>query len=366
LRVRERGVRNAGNPSTQEKTMSDRDHIDLSPDKEIYRSAAVDVTYIDAVEELVDNAIDNWTRVSRRTDDIDVEIEAAEGRTVVRDNTGGLGEDQIHLLFALGETFQREVPGSIGAYGVGAKKAIVRLGENATIRSRERGADVGVGYRVDEEWMNSSDWEVEPLEFPDMDEGVTEIIVESDQDIWDEERTQALEEELSKTYAKFIDGRVLQGGSVDIIVNSEELQPGDSIPWSFTPFDGQHPRRYEGIELDNESLSEPVTMDVTVGHMTGQKSGLAGTDFYCQNRLVLESDTGETGGFGSTADNKIGNFTSQDNRLKVVVELNTEGDSSDLPWNSQKSDIDAYHPVTRAVHDWLRRLVHITSPAQGK
>lgn len=337
--------------------MSDRDHIDLSPDKEIYRSAAVDVTYIDAVEELVDNAIDNWTRVSRRTDDIDVEIEAAEGRTVVRDNTGGLGEDQIHLLFALGETFQREVPGSIGAYGIGAKKAIVRLGENATIRSRERGADVGVGYRVDEEWMNSSNWEVEPLEFPDMDEGVTEIIVESDQDVWDEERTQALEEELSKTYAKFIDGRVLQGGSVDIIVNSEELQPGDSIPWSFTPFDGQHPRRYEGIELDNESLSESVTMDVTVGHMTMQDSELAGTDFYCQNRLVLESDTGETGGFGSTADNKIGNFTSQNNRLKVVVELNTEGDSSDLPWNSQKSDIDAYHPVTRAVHDWLRRLV---------
>jgi hypothetical protein len=337
--------------------MSQRDPIDLSPDKEIYRSAAVDVTYVDAIEEMVDNAIDNWTRMSRRTEDVTVEIEADGERTVVRDDTGGLGENQIHLLFALGETFQSEVPQSIGAYGIGAKKAIVRLGENATIRSRERGADVGIGFKVDKDWMNSDNWEVDPIEFPEMKEGVTEIIVESDEDVWDEERTQTLKDQLGKTYAKFLEGRVPQGGSVEITLNGEEIDAGDDIPWSFTPFDGHHPRRYEGIELNHSSLSEPVTMDVTVGHMTGQSEGLAGTDFYCQNRLVLESDTGETGGYGSTANNKIGNFTNQNNRLKVVVELNTEGDSSDLPWNGQKSDIDAYHPVTRAVHDWLRRLV---------
>lgn len=337
--------------------MTQRDPIDLSPDKEIYRSAAVDVTYVDAVEELVDNAIDNWTRVSRRTENVTIQIEVDGTKTIVRDDTGGLGEDQIHLLFALGETFQDEVPQSIGAYGIGAKKAIVRLGENAIIRSRERGADVGIGFEVDREWMESDSWEVNPIEFPEMEEGVTEIVVESDEEIWDEERTETLDQQLGKTYAKFLDGRVPQGGSVDVKLGDEEIEAGDDIPWSFTPFDGHHPRRYEGIELNHSNLSEPVTMDVTVGHMTGQDSNMSGTDFYCQNRLVLESDTGETGGYGSTADNKIGNFTNQNNRLKVVVELNTEGDSSDLPWNGQKSDIDAYHPVTRAVHDWLKRLV---------
>ncbi len=337
--------------------MSKKEQIDLSPDKEIYRSAAVDVSYLDAIEELIDNAIDNWTRTSRRTDDVTISIEADGSITKVRDNTGGLGQEQIHMLFALGETFQTDVPNSIGAYGIGAKKAIVRLGESASIKSRAQGADVGTGFRVNKDWLNSDDWKVDPLEFPGLEEGVTEIAVESEQEVWDEDRLAALSKQLGKTYGKFIQGDMPQGGSVTIELNDDPIEPGNDIPWSFTPFDGHHPRRYEGIELYHSSLTEQVQMNVTVGHMRNQDSGLSGTDFYCQDRLVLESNTAETGGFGSSAENKIGNFTNQNNRLKVIVELKTEGDSSDLPWDGQKSDIDAYHPVTRMVHDWLRRIV---------
>jgi hypothetical protein len=340
--------------------------INLSPGKEIYRSAAVDVDYVEAVKELVDNAIDNWARVSRRTDDVVIEIEAKDGRTVVEDDSGGLDADEIKVLFALGETLKQNTPNTIGAYGVGAKKAIVRLGDEAVIKSHSEGEDTGIGFRVDQDWLDADeDWEVTLEEFEDLPSRKTVIEVESENEIRDQRdpetdeasRLDALRNELSATYARFIRGEIPQGGSVTIVLNGEEVEAPDEINWSFTPFDGMHPRRYKNIQINHSSLSEPVSLSVTVGFMRQQDSDRAGTDFYCQDRLVIQSDRGETGGYGPTTENKIGRFTSQNNRLKVIVDLKTLGDSGDLPWDGQKSSIDPYDPITRAVHDWLRRLV---------
>ena len=338
--------------------------INLAPGKEVYKSAAVDVSYVEAVKELVDNAIDNWARVSRRADDVVIDVGAEGGRTVVRDDTGGLPPERIHVLFALGQTLQEEVPGSIGAYGIGAKKAIVRLGDEATIKSRTDDESPGVGFTVDSDWLGSENWEVELEEYPDLDPRVTVVEVHSEDEIWnevqdnsdEESRIEVLRRELGETYAKFIRG-TQQGGSVTIRLNGDEVEPMDEVDWSYSPFDGMYPRRYENIELDHSSLNEPVQMDVTVGLRKGQDSTLGGTDFYCQDRLVIKSDQGEAGGYGSTSENKIGKFTDHKSRLRVIVELNTLGDSSDLPWDGQKASIDPYHPVTRMVHDWLRRLV---------
>lgn len=338
--------------------------INLAPGKDVYKSAAVDVDYVEAVKELVDNAIDNWARVSRRTDDVIIDVMANGGTTVVRDDTGGLPPEQIHVLFALGETIQSEVPGSIGAYGIGAKKAIVRLGDEATIKSRTDGESHGVGFSVNQDWLNSDDWDVELKEYTDLDPRETVVEVHSDDDIWngvtedseEESRVEVLRRELGETYAKFIRGTE-QGGSVTIKLNGDPVEPMDDIDWAYSPFDGMYPRRYENIELDHSSLDEPIQMDVTVGFMTEQNSDLGGTDFYCQDRLVIKSNQDTEGGYGSTSKNKIGKFTDHKSRLRVIVELNTLGDSSDLPWDGQKASIDPYHPVTRIVHDWLRRLV---------
>jgi hypothetical protein len=348
--------------------MSDEPHpgdtIDLSPGKEIYRSAAVDVSYVEAIKELVDNAVDNWARVSRRTDDVTIKIEAEGSRTIVTDDTGGLGPSQISALFALGEQLNEDVPGSIGAYGVGAKKAIVRLGDRATIKSRPDDQDEAVGFSVDDEWLSTDDkWEVTLEAFDDVDQRETVIEIDSRENIWNaaesEERSriEVLREELAATYAKFIRGETAQGGSITIVLNGEEVDPAGDVDWSFTPLDGLWPRRYENIELDHSDLSEPVRMSVTVGLMREISAEEAGTDIYCQGRLVVRHNRGGVGGYGPTTENRIGKFRQHHNRLRVIVELETTGDAADLPWDGQKSNIDEYHPVTRAAHDWLRRLV---------
>ena len=330
--------------------------IDLSPNKEIYRSAAVDVDPIDAVEELVDNALDNWARVSQRVDNVHIDITADGTTTTVRDDTGGLGEDNIQLLFALGETFQEDVAGSIGAYGIGAKKALVRLGEDRIVKSRARDGETGIGFRVDEDWLDSGGWEVELSEYPDLEQGVTVLETEATETVWDQERVSRLKETLRSTYGRFLE-RSAKEGSVTITVNGDELQPPEEIPWSYSPFDGLHPRKFESIELYPGGVEAPVMMDVTVGLMRHASAKESGTDIYIQDRLVTKHETGEVGGFGSVSEDRIGNFTSHNNRLRVVVELRTDGDSADLPWDGQKTTVDPYHPVSRTMYDWLRRIV---------
>lgn len=330
---------------------------DLAPTKQIYKSAAVDVDPIDAVEELIDNAIDNWMRESRRVDDVTIDIVAKGGTTKVSDNTGGLSRERIKILFALGDTFQDEVEGSIGAYGIGAKKALVRLGEQRLVTSRDRDAEYGVGFRVDEEWMESDDWEVSLERFDGMKPGETTLEVESSDDIWNEERIDQLRRQLGQTYKLFLSGDVSGAGDFDIVLNGDPIKPAPDIPWSFTPFDNLHPRRYSNIELHPKGIDTPVMMDVTVGQMTNADAEKGGTDFYCQHRLVTQNEREEVGGYGSVGENRIGNFTSHNNRLKVVVELRTDGDSSDLPWDGQKKTIDPHHPVSRVMYDWLRRIV---------
>lgn len=337
--------------------MTNDNTIDLSPDKQIYRSAAVDVDPVDAIEELVDNALDNWARESNRVDNVNVNITAENGKTIVKDDTGGLDRDDIKILFALGQTFQEDIEGSIGAYGIGAKKALVRLGESRIVKSRSRNYDTGYGFRVDEEWLESENWEVEVEEFDDLESGVTELVVESSTTVWDEGRITELKRRLGRTYQRFIQGQIPQGGRVKISVNGEEITPPEEPDWSFTRFDGLHPRRYSGIELHPKEIDDPVRMTVTVGLMREASSQKSGTSIFCQQRLVTENETGEVGGFGSVGEGKIGNFTQHNNRLKVIVDLETDGDSAELPWDAQKSTIDTHDPVSRVMFDWLRRIV---------
>lgn len=352
-------LRTMSRNTRDDKTEGGKNKIDLSPDKQIYRSAAVDVSPVDAIEELVDNALDNWMRTSQRVDDIEINIEAEGGFTRVTDDTGGLSRGRIKHLFALGKTFQHEVDGAIGAYGIGAKKAIVRLGDDRVVKSRARGADKGYGFTVDEDWLNSDDWTVTIKEFDDIGDGETELVMETDERVWDDDLLKQLQTQLGKTYKLFLDGSIPDAGRVDLKVNGDPIKPAEDPEWSYTPFDGLHPRRYENIKLYPKSIDSPVRMDVTVGLMREGSENNSGTKIYCQDRLVTDNEFGEVGGYGKTGRNRIGSsdFTHHNNRLVVIVELNTKGDGSELPWDAQKSTIDPHHVVSRAMYHWLARIV---------
>jgi len=343
---------------------------DLSPSKQTYRSLRSDVTPLSSVKELVDNVLDNWRRVDQENPGltIDIDFDFENGRFRIEDNSGGMADDDISAIFSLGASSKTEIPWSIGSYGMGAKKAIVRLGNQATIKSRTNEADTGYGFSVGEEWLEQDSWEVEREEFPDLDPGTTVIEVngldieignESEEETSEyespEEFLSALRTDLEETYEEFLSGRVgPDDGDLSMVVNGDSLDEPNQPDWSYTPYDGYHPRYFQRYQINADELpmrDSPVFVDVIAGLLRKGEEEEAGTDIIIQNRKIISNSKDETGGWGSY----LSNFGPQVRRTKFIVKISTQDHPEDLPWDTQKSHIDTNNVIADKVFNFLRR-----------
>ncbi|MFC7216021.1 ATP-binding protein [Saliphagus sp. GCM10025334] len=343
----------------------------LLPTKDTLTALKSDVNLESACLELCDNALDAWKRTSNRAESmtIDIFVQQSQDKTelVIRDDAGGIPREDAAMLFGLGQTAKKEISGSIGTYGVGAKKSLVNLGVPFQISSRTTNATVGWSYRITDEWFeDDQDWTVDIHQNSDIDQGVTEIRIEELNYEWDSETAQILRDRLGETYNLFLSNELEQlhdtRYDLTIRVDGVPVEPKGVEEWSFSPFDGLHPRRYENIQITTPEMEEPVILHITVGLLTKKDSQNAGTDIYCQKRKVASTLRNEDGGFGTGKD-QMGNFNARHGRLKVIVELETRGDGQLLPWDTQKSSIDKHNPIMRGtedskgVYNWLRRCV---------
>lgn len=357
---------------------SEQDYYDLSPDKRTLRSLRSDVTPITAVEELVDNVLDNWRRVDSPQPDITIDIDFDFENDVFRieDNSGGLDENNVKKIFALGGSTKEEIPNSIGSYGMGAKKAILRLGNRAVIKSQVTNSDTAYGFVIDRDWLYSDDWQVTKQQFDDVEPGSTVIRIEGldielqeeaeneeetddDEDISNfstkEEYIELLREDLSETYDEFLKGRAgPEEGTVSITVNGGRVEEQPEIDWAYTPFDDYHPRFYKQYEISPEQIpgrDEPIKVDIIAGLMRTGKSEDAGTDVIIQNRRVLTSDKTEVGGWGT----HLPSFRPNLRRTRFIVKITAESHPETLPWDTQKDNIEPNSVITDRVFNILRR-----------
>ena len=348
--------------------MREQERAQLLPTKEALTALKSDVTLESAVLELCDNALDAWKRATDRSDKarIDIFVEEKEGETqlVIRDNTGGVPREEAAMLFGLGRTAKQN-DGSIGTFGVGAKKSLVNLGVPFTIRSHHSTEENGWRFRIDEEWFNDDhDWSVPLHTDSEIEPGYTEIRIEDLNYEWTEETATVLRERLGEAYNLFLSNEMqsLCGGSFDLTITVDnEKVVADGIPdWAFSPFDGLYPRRYEGIKLDFDHLESPVYLNITVGLLHKKDTHSAGTDIYIQKRRVVSSARDEQGGFGDGQE-LLGKFNARHDRLRIILELETSADGQQLPWDTQKSSIDKHNLImrgtddTKGVYNWLRR-----------
>ena len=344
------------------------DEANLAANKNIYESLASDLSLLEAIEELIDNAIDNWTLRTERNEDLQINIECDGNSTVARDNSGGIEPEELESVFGVGKTLSDSAQWSIGAYGLGSKKAIARIGElnsgrfsHFTVKSRLNRNEEAHGFTVNGEWFEKEDvWKVDINQFDGVDPGSTEITIEAEEPVWFEDNIRNLKRKLARTYSKFLSGEAReQEGEVSILVNGDTVTYEEEVDWSFIPIDNLYPRCYYNITIDKPHLDGTINMQVTVGLMQRKNSNIAGTDIFFQDRMVVFANTDEQGGYGrGDTEIQIGkNFTTHNERLKIIVELRTEGDASDLPWNNQKNRIDLGSSVTEDIHAELRDLV---------
>lgn len=354
--------RNAG--KLQQKTT-------LTPTKDTLTALKSDVTLETAILELCDNALDAWQRYSARTDPANIEIFTQESSSsttlIIRDDAGGVKQEDAAMLFGLGRTVKNESGGEIGTFGVGAKKSLVNLGLPFTLRSQHAEADRGWQYRITEEWLeNDQDWSVEIYEETDLEPGTTEIRIEDLNYDWNDDTAAYLQEKLGESYNIFLSDKFQsmreEEYDLTISVDGEIVEAAGLPDWSYTPFDDLFPRRYENIQIEVPDAEIQATLHVTVGLLSKKDSNTAGVDIYCQNRKVESGLRNDVGGFGTDTD-QIGQFNSHHERLKVLVELETDENGQHLPWDTQKSSIDRHNALmrgsndARGVYNWLRRIV---------
>lgn len=343
----------------------------LLPTKDTLTALKSDVNLESACLELCDNALDAWKQTSNRNESLSIDItvdKSGEATTLtIRDNAGGVRRENAAMLFGLGHTAKERIPGSIGAYGVGAKKSLVNLGVPFQISSRPATADEGWTYRITKEWFEDDhDWTVPIHQQTDIDPGITKIRIQDLNYKWDDSTGNLLREQMGEAYNLFLSEELqrIHGTDYDLTirVNGTPVEPAGVPDWSFSPFDGVHPRRFENIEITTPEMDAPVNLHITAGLLSKKDSQNAGTDIYCQKRKIASGLRKGEGGFGSGPD-RLGAFSARHERLKIIIELETDGNGQLLPWDTQKSSIDTHSEImrgtanTRGVYNWVRRTV---------
>lgn len=345
-----------------------QERAQLLPTKEALTALKSDVTLESAILELCDNALDAWKRTNDQHGsariDIDIDTTGEQTTLIIRDDTGGVPREEAAMLFGLGRTAKQN-NGSIGTFGVGAKKSLVNLGIPFTIRSRDNNVAEGWRFRIDESWFeDDEDWSVPLHSDSELASGMTEIKIEDLNYEWSDKRAAELRSRLGEAYNYFLSDEMhaLTGNSFDltIAVDGEPVTAVGTPGWAYSPFDGIYPRRYENITLNFDELEHPVVAHITVGLLTKKDTRNAGTDVYIQKRKVISSARNEEGGFGDGRE-RLGKYTARHDRLRIIVEIQTKANGQRLPWDTQKSSIDKHNLImrgtdeTRGIYNWLRR-----------
>ena len=199
--------------------------IDASPTKELFIDTLIrDISVIDAILDLVDNAIDGYIHKSY-TDRKKIKITLSTEKFQIWDNCGGIDIDFAQKeVFRFGVLHKPEDKHCLGVFGIGLKRAIFKLGRNVVFESD----DLKNYFRVKidlKEWQEKKDW---TLEFDDssLSKGseFTKILITC---LHDEVKEEAgsnrlknlLHDRISKTYFLFIKN------NVDISLDSKIIKP---------------------------------------------------------------------------------------------------------------------------------------------
>lgn len=340
---------------------SERPIAKVYPSKKSYQSIAADVSVDSALAELIDNSIDSAVLNGDETVKIEIYFDEDTEDLVYSDHAGGVGQDEMGVFLGLGRSKEAELDGlSIGAFGMGTKKALNYLAAHFTVASRHIEADQGWQYTVDPEWFEEDNekWEFE-MEPADLEPGQTEIRLHEFTFDWDDQR-EDIRDRLSQKYQRFFSEEHETRVELSLEVDGDAVRPPQAVDWSYSPWqNGVHPRKFTGLEFTNERWSTPISVEVTVGVLREGdiQNFKPGTAVFCQNRLVEQGLTNEKGGFGGAGLNKFN--PSKDKRLRIEIDFYTEGNADDLPWNSDKSRISRLHEALSAedgVYYWLRRF----------
>lgn len=318
--------------------------IEPVPSKRIFYSIIADYNLNRAICELIDNAIDQWTKGGRKSRlTVNLRLDLSQQSIRITDDAGGVRKNELEILVGPGLTSNKPEDPTIGLFGVGTKRAVVALAEDVKIKTRF-GKQPGYMIEFDDSWLRDDSWKLPVYTVDEIQPGSTVIDLSRLRFRIESDHFERLTEHLRATYAVF-----LTDGRIAIKINGQSLQPLSFENWAFPPKFG--PRRFIGTLPINDT-SVKVTVVAGLSKESSPAKGDYGVYWYCNDRLVgraLKSHhVGFIKGLAGMPHPKV-------SLVRVIVFLN--GQAQQMPWNSSKSGLNYEHPVFLALREWLVQIV---------
>jgi hypothetical protein len=344
---------------------------DANPTKAFFaQMLAKDISLRAAIFDLLDNSLDGARRL-RGEGDLEglwVHITVRKDRFVIEDNCGGIPVDIAkHYAFRFGRTKKAQevldFEHATGQFGVGMKRAIFKLGTAFQIESRSSDGAFSMDQNVrtwvaddQEEW--SFEMEVESVDETPEDERGTEIkIAPLHEPITDDfdmaDFRASLRRELAKRYV------VPLAEGLEVKLNGKPVQ-GQAPKMLTSPALAPTVRVIEMDEFgrDVENGAEAAIQLRLLCGVARIEAPEAGWSVALNSRMVLLDDKTNASGWGSKNGTRIPVFHNQYGRLRGLALLDSDH-TTQLPWNTTKTLLDADHPVYRRVR---RELVAAMEP----
>lgn len=283
----------------------------------------------------------------------------------ITDNCGGIDIDTARTYaFRFGRSSKFEgVPGSVGEFGVGMKRALFKLGREFTVTSRAESSWFELTVDVDE-WAAESgelDWTFaftqarDDLPLPkDSERGtsvtVTRLHASVVEDFQDDLVLSLLREQLRLRHQRAIDA------GLEIRLNGAKLsglRPMLMVGANFRPINRVFVIRDPGM-VTVELIAGIVRSDRrdVQSDDDGEKfrtPGEAGWWVFCNNRLLLVADRSPETGWGNGA----AAYHPQYRLFRGYVYMSAL-ETSLLPWNTTKTGVDLDSRVWRTVQTEMK------------
>jgi hypothetical protein len=330
--------------------------IEARPTKSLFiQTLTKDIELNDAINDLVDNSVDAAYRLRGKGSFAGLEIKIAYSvkSFSIEDNCGGIDlETAKHVAFRLGRPRDaKPLPGQIGRFGIGMKRAFFKIGRTIVVESTTRSSHLKVPISI-ADWCkdDDDDWDFKGEMKSDLTNGegdtgtrikitglYPEIIKELSSPLFTTKLIETLEKKhkqsLQQEMRIFVNQTALVGRPFKL-KRSENIKPGVF----FQTFNGR--------------TSKPLELTVLAG-IDDSNPKEAGWYLCCNGRFILEADQTIKTGWGEVGDKiSIPKSHHQFARFRGYAFFECE-DPARIPWNSTKTNVDLESPFYKKAREMM-------------
>jgi len=348
-------------------TKNDYIQIDASPTKELFVSMLIrDIPLIRAIIDLIDNAVDGALRL--RSGDytgLSVRIELDNDHFKIVDNCGGISVKVAQdYAFRFGRPKEADsIPGSVGHFGIGMKRAFFKLGRKFKVESTTKNAHFVIEENVDD-WQQKSDWR---FQFKELDENSADVPEEKRETII---TVTNLHENVSNDFQ--LDNFKTRLHLELETAHAINLDKGlvitlNAIPLKVHPFSLLHSEQLQPAfkEIIYGEGTSSVRVKIFAG-IAERDLSRGGWYIFCNGRMLLEAEQTKITGWGEGNSSMIPKYHADFAYFRGYVFFDSD-DASLLPWTTTKTGVDDDASIYKAarlemltlmrpVLDFLRQL----------